>query len=140
MCDYCGCRSDVTIAVLSAEHERLVELATEVTRSLDAGNMTSAQRAFSALAALLSTHTGREEDGLFAELLGAGELIGAIRARCAEHDELGAAIDDGFSPGSIEPTRARRALALLADHIWREETDLFPAAALALSAIAFAGR
>lgn len=139
MCDYCGCRSDATIAALSADHERLTVLAGAVIRALDAGNMTSAHRTFRALAGLLSAHIGREEDGLFDELLGAGELTGVIGARCAEHDELGAAVGAALVEGCLEPTGARRALALLADHIWREETDLFPAAALALSAIAFAG-
>lgn len=139
MCDCCGCRSDATIAALSADHERLTVGAIEVARSLDAGNMNVAHRAFTELSSLLTAHTRRDETGLFAELLAADELTDAVDARCAEHDELEAAVDAALLRGSVEPTAARRALALLADHIWREETDLFPAAALALPAIAFAG-
>jgi hemerythrin HHE cation binding domain-containing protein len=139
MCDYCGCRSDATIAGLSADHERLSVLASEVARSLDAENMTAARRTLVVLSHLLSAHTRREETGLFAELLAAGELAGAVDARCAEHDEIGTAVDAALLPSGIDRAAARGALDLLASHIWAEETDLFPAATLALPAIAFAG-
>jgi hemerythrin HHE cation binding domain-containing protein len=139
VCDYCGCRSDPRIAALSAEHERLSVLAGVLARSLDAGNMSAARRTLSELSGLLRAHTRREEGGLFAALLAAGELVDAIDARCAEHDEIDAAIDAALLPAGVEHVAARRLLGMLADHIWREETDLFPAAALALPAIAFAG-
>ncbi len=136
MCDYCGCRSDATIAGLSAEHERLAGLASDVERALQAGDLTGARTAFGTLARLLDAHTRSEEGGLFAELLAAGELTDAVEARCAEHDEIGAAVDSaGLAGAGGWPAAARRALALLGEHIWWEETDLFPAAALALSAI-----
>jgi hypothetical protein len=140
VCDYCRCRSDPVIAVLSGEHERLAVLAFALARSLAAGNVAAGHSTFAELVALLGAHTGGEEAGLFAELLAAGELVEAVGARCVEHDEIGAAVAVAQLVAS-QPDRwasaARLVLELLADHMWREETDVFPAAALALSAITF---
>jgi len=139
VCDYCGCRSEPAVAVLGAEHERLGWIAGVVERALASGETAGAQRAFVELVGLLAAHTATEEAGLFAELLAAGELTGPVAERCAEHDEISAAIDAALEARQ-DPARweaaARPVLEQLAQHIWREETDMFPAAALALSAIA----
>lgn len=138
MCEYCDCRSQPVIAALSAEHDQLGSLTILIEQAIHAGDATNAWRHLTDLATLLAAHTASEEAGLFADLLAAGELTDAVFARCAEHDEISAAVDAAGQPDS-DPVRweetARRALTLLAEHIWREETDVFPAAALALAAI-----
>jgi hemerythrin-like domain-containing protein len=58
MCDYCDCRLVPAIADLTADHERLLDLTTQ-------------------LRALLARHTRREEEGIFSALrdVGAGEYV-----------------------------------------------------------------
>jgi hypothetical protein len=82
-------------------------------------------------------HGGRGGRTFF-ELLAAGELAEAVGAGCGEHDDVGAAVV-AVRASVSQPDRwapaTRPVLDLLAEFMWREETDVFAAAALALSAV-----
>ena len=121
MCDYCSCREHDPIADLSADHERLLNLSARVRTALRAGDETTAGRYLADVVALLEPHAAREERGLFAALAADDVLRAALPALLVEHDGLRA------GPGN-SPAEVGAFLDALAEHIDREEHDIFPAA------------
>lgn len=114
MCDHCGCRSFAEIAELTAEHERILDLAWRVAEHDDAA-------ARAALLPLLAEHVAKEEQGLYPQLVDAGDLDSQVLAVLeAEHRSI-----DAQAAG---PGWNRRAYYELAAHIEQEEMELFPAA------------
>lgn len=113
MCDHCSCRDYAPIVELTAEHERILALAT----SLADGR----GEARDELVALLHLHVDKEEAGLYPLLLDlAGWPADTFDDLEEEHRELFAAIEaDRFD---------QLAVYALQRHIEEEEEVLFSAA------------
>ena len=125
MCSYCGCRNIPVIARLNAEHDAIVNASYALEIAFREQDPASAGWACDALGALLHPHTRREQDGLFAEMRRDDMFTAHIDSLCLEHDTLDAQLTT-ISGGDLSmiPTM----LALLNNHIDREENGLFPAA------------
>lgn len=128
MCDYCDCRSVELIDQLGHEHSHLLQQASRVRAQALVGDIAEARRTMAHLIEHLQEHTRTEEIALFPALQESGmeqtadELIGDHRAV----DQL---IVDADNASDAEwPSIAVELLAVLADHIRREEYDVFPAA------------
>lgn len=123
MCDHCGCRQFGPIAELTADHERILEMAwvvAEATDLDDAGRLAVRDR----LVHLLDEHVVKEETGLYPELMATGDLSHEANDRLEEeHREVRAALVDG----SFD----RRTYFALAAHIEEEEMELFSGAMFA---------
>jgi hemerythrin-like domain-containing protein len=120
MCNHCSCRDYAPIAELTAEHERILELATtlaDATRR-DRSDDSEMRRE---LIALLHVHADKEETGLYPLLLDAAGWPSDTFADLEdEHVELFTVLDaDRFD---------RLALYALQRHIEEEEEVLFSAA------------
>lgn len=130
MCDYCDCRTRPLLAQLGEDHERIGVLSGQLLRELDAGDEVAAVETASRLSEILQPHSDLEEHGLYLELAEQGVETGRL---FADH----AAIDEVFRAASLGHSDAWAAVpaaaAALADHIEREEYDLFPAAHQLLS-------
>lgn len=129
MCDYCGCRTQPSIAQLGEEHDRIESVAGHLRAAHARGDRHGAATIASALLALLDPHIAREEGALFPELAVAGASH-HVRRLEAEHEQLDLAlrpIADGVASAS-EWAALPRAIDELRRHIWTEEFDLFPAA------------
>jgi len=114
MCDHCGCRSFDEIAELSAEHDRILDLAWRIAEAHDVA-------ALAELVPLLADHVAKEELGLYPQLVATGELDADVLTTLeAEHSTI-----DTQLTGT---TWNRRAYYALAAHIEQEEMELFPAA------------
>lgn len=126
MCDYCDCRSHPQIASLSAEHDELLELLGQLVRAVAGDDRTAAMGIVSRVDAILGDHAHREERGIFAALRSAdvaSSYIGRFeQEHVVVHDVIGRSTSEDWQQS------ARTLVGLLAEHIAREETDLFPAA------------
>lgn len=133
MCEYCGCQSLTSIDLLTREHEHVVNLIGEVRaahRDRDLPRMAGAARR---IAAVLGPHTEVEERGLFPAL--ADEFPDRIRALEDEHRRIEAVLGEarhGTPADPGWPGRLLLALALLREHILKEQDGVFPAALIAL--------
>jgi hypothetical protein len=123
MCDYCDCRSHPEIAALAEDHERALAVTAAARRALSVGDQAAADGLLSRLPAMLAPHFDREQRGVFDRLRRTGIGDDYVARFDADHVELTALL--GQSPS---PERTAHLLALLEDHILREETDMFPAA------------
>jgi hypothetical protein len=126
MCDYCDCRSHPEIASLSADHERLLDHLAELRRAIDDGQQHRAEVVLARIHGLLDDHARREERGVFAELREADVDDDYLAAFEGDHAALHGLLDEMSRPEWQRPARAFA--DLLAEHILREESDLFPAA------------
>jgi hemerythrin-like domain-containing protein len=119
MCNHCSCRDYAPIRDLTAEHERILMLATALAEASDDRPVGAAER--DELVALLHLHVDKEEAGLYPILLDtAGWPVDTFDDLEEEHRELFEAIDaDRFD---------RLALYALQRHIEEEEEVLFSAA------------
>lgn len=123
MCDHCGCRSFAPIADLTADHERILELAWRVAEG-SSPNETAARTDHDDLVALLAVHAVKEELGLYPLLVDSGDLEpDRCQALEAEHREV---------HDVLEQARfGRREYFALAAHIEEEEMELFSTARFA---------
>ncbi len=144
MCEYCGCQEIVSIAVLTAEHDAVRVIASELLRTLAADElqapgkaahdpvMDSVQGPCVRLLELLVPHTQVEEHGLFAVM--AAEFPDHVAALEAEHrliePALAAAAAREHPPGWRQTLTD--ALLLLTRHILTEQDGLFPASLISL--------
>ena len=123
MCDHCGCRQFPPIAELTADHERILEMAWAVSEAVDPvapERLATRDR----LLALLDEHVVKEETGLYPQLMGTGDLSNETNDRLEEeHRVVRAALVDG--------TFDRRTYFALAAHIEEEEMELFSGARFA---------
>jgi hemerythrin-like domain-containing protein len=126
MCDYCDCRSHPQIAALSADHEALLGLLVDVRQAAEAGDVDRARPALADLRELLVDHAAREERGVFRQMRGSGVDGGYVTMFEQDHQSLHELLGDTAGPG-WRPA-ATGLVELLAEHIAREESDLFPAA------------
>jgi hemerythrin-like domain-containing protein len=131
MCDYCGCRAMPVIERLSDDHERLLSLAQQVGRGIEAGDRPAARARLEHLLQLLRVHSDVEEASLYPALRDTGGLDEYVDALLADHDSVwqtAAHLDEATWDNDV--------LTLLNEircHISREEYDLFPATLLAIS-------
>ena len=126
MCDYCDCRSHPQIAALSTDHEAIVHLLTDLDRAADQGEVATATVLLATLKELLDRHTSREERGVFVQLRRADVAGDYVERFVHEHHQL-----DGLlaqCSGADWRRHVEHLNRLLAQHIAREESDMFPAA------------
>ncbi|MBF4766761.1 hemerythrin domain-containing protein [Nocardioides agariphilus] len=134
MCSYCGCEDVPAIAELKAEHESLVDQASHVRAALASDDRATAMRLVTRLVGHLTSHVGREENGIFRALRESGEYGEEVDALEGEHRELELAIA-GLDVTSPEfAPRVTRLLADLDVHVQREELGIFPASVVTLGA------
>jgi hemerythrin-like domain-containing protein len=130
MCSYCGCRSIDLIGRLTDEHEQIMN-ATSALRAAEAGeDAAAAAIAAKEVAALLQPHASLEERGLFMELRRDELFTEHVDMLCAEHVTIDAEVD-AIVAGDL--SRIPVLVAMLQDHIDKEEIGLFPVAAQTLT-------
>jgi hypothetical protein len=133
MCEYCGCQDVAAIAVLTREHEVVVNLGGQARRALAAGDLDLAADRSGAISAVLAPHTAVEEGALFPAM--AAEFPGHVRGLIDEHrliEEVLAESAGGTPTDPLWPGRLDHALTRLREHIRKEEDGLFPAALASL--------
>lgn len=135
MCEYCGCQSLETIDELTREHDEVVRLISHLRTAHGDADVTRMARIAREIAAVLDPHTHVEEHGLFPAL--AGDFPGQIAALEAEHRRIESVLAeaaDGTTPSDPAwPDRLMEAMAVLRDHILKEQDGFFPAALTTLS-------
>jgi hemerythrin-like domain-containing protein len=128
MCEYCGCQDIEAIAELTAEHDRLRELSRSLVIAAEAGDTARAGLAAQAMLAVLGPHSRVEEQGLFPAM--AQEFGEHIHQLVEEHvvvdRALRALADRAAGPDWVG--RARTVVAVLFEHILKEQDGVFPAA------------
>jgi hypothetical protein len=135
MCEYCGCQAVTAIAVLTAEHEAVVNLIGRADEAVASGDLDGARRQALAISRLLVPHTVVEEEALFPAL--ARDFPEHVDRLVADHREIEAVLgrarcDD---PGADWPASLGRALHRLRLHILAEQDGAFPAALGALDPV-----
>ncbi|WP_431990816.1 hemerythrin domain-containing protein [Streptomyces albogriseolus] len=135
MCEYCGCQSLASIEELTREHDEVVRLISHLRLARRAGDVAGMAQHARGIAAVLGPHTQVEEHGLFPAM--AGDFPDQIAALKAEHRRIEAVLAeaaDGVTPADPAwPDRLVEAMAMLRDHILKEQDGVFPAALAQLS-------
>lgn len=129
MCEYCGCQSVAAIDELTREHELVVNLIGDVRAAYSDRDSPRMAEVARRMASVLRPHTEVEEHGLFPAL--SGEFPDRIQALEAEHRRIEAALEeaaDGTPADPGWPGRFLVVLALLREHILKEQDGVFPAA------------
>ncbi|WP_416985444.1 hemerythrin domain-containing protein [Streptomyces sp. T028] len=130
MCEYCGCQSLASIDELTREHDEVVRLISHLRPAHQDGDVARMARTARQIATVLGPHTQVEEHGLFPAM--AEEFPEQIAALEAEHRRIEAVLAeaaDGVTPSDPTwPDRLTSAMALLRDHILKEQDGVFPAA------------
>jgi hemerythrin-like domain-containing protein len=135
MCEYCGCQSLAAIATLTQEHDAVVNLIGDVRTARATGDVARMAETARRIAAVLVPHTEVEEGGLFPAL--AGDFPEQIAVLEAEHRRIEAVLGraaEGTPTDPDWPDALIDALALLRDHILKEQDGVFPAALASLDA------
>ena len=135
MCEYCGCQALSAIDELTREHELVLSLISDMQAAHRSADMTRMADLALEIAAVLGPHTQVEEQGLFPAL--ASDFPDQIAALAAEHHSVGVVLAEGAAGPPDDPTwpaRLTAALALLREHIFKEQDGVFPAALAWLSA------
>ncbi|OMI36834.1 hemerythrin domain-containing protein [Streptomyces sparsogenes] len=135
MCEYCGCQSLTTIDELTREHDEVVRLIGHLRTAHQEGSAARMAEIAREIARVLGPHTQVEEHGLFPAL--AGDFPEQITALEAEHRQVETVLAeaaDGVTPADPTwPDRLMEAMAMLRDHILKEQDGVFPAALANLS-------
>ncbi|MFF9773950.1 hemerythrin domain-containing protein [Streptomyces sp. NPDC013978] len=129
MCEYCGCQALETIEELTQEHERVVTLISHIRDARRDGAIARMAELAREIISVLGPHTRVEEHGLFPAL--AGEFPEQIAALEDEHRRIEAVLAEADGPFLTDPTwpdRLIETLALLREHILKEQDGVFPAA------------
>ena len=138
MCAHCGCESLDSIAQLTAEHDRVVELSVAVLSALQAGDLHTASTLARSIATVLEPHTAVEEHALFPAM--AVDYPDYVAGLLDDHEVIDAVLHesvDGTPTDPAWPARLEGALSLLRAHIRKEENGLFPAALTTLTTAAW---
>lgn len=134
MCEYCGCQSLASIDELTREHDEVVRLISHLRPARQDGDVARMARIAREITTVLDPHTQVEEHGLFPAM--AVDFPEQIAALAAEHRRIEAVLAeaaDGATPSDPTwPDRLIEAIALLRDHILKEQDGLFPAALASL--------
>ncbi|MFK4145395.1 hemerythrin domain-containing protein [Streptomyces sp. NPDC004065] len=134
MCEYCGCQSLESIDELTREHDTVVDLIGLVRAADDDGDVTRMAELAREIASVLGPHTQVEEHGLFPAL--ADDFPEKISALEEEHRRIEAVLEEAADAVPADPAwpgRLTEALALLREHILKEQDGVFPAALAFLS-------
>lgn len=135
MCEYCGCQSLASIDELTREHDEVIRLISHLRPAHEKGGAARMAEVAREIATVLGPHTRVEEHGLFPAL--AGDFPEQIAALEAEHRRIEAVLDEaagGAAPSDPAwPGRLMEAMAVLRDHILKEQDGVFPAALANLS-------
>lgn len=134
MCEHCGCQAVASIDQLTAEHETVVNLIGHVREARREGDPARMAETARRIAAVLEPHTRVEEHGLFPAL--AEDFPDQMAALEDEHRRIGAVLAEAADGTPVDPGWAARlteVLALLREHIIKEQDGVFPAALAYLS-------
>lgn len=133
MCDHCGCRDLTPVARLMDEHDRLRTLSEHIRRHLADGDEAAARDHFQELLVVLAPHVAKEEGALFPMLRGDDEFAGHVAVLEGEHAGFYDDVDD-LDGAQLPAWRegVLRVLHDLAEHMYKEDFGLFPAALAAL--------
>jgi hemerythrin-like domain-containing protein len=135
MCEYCGCQSLASIDELTREHDEVVRLISHLRTAHEEGQVARMARLAREITTVLGPHTEVEEHGLFPAL--SADFPDQIAALEAEHRRIEAVLAeaaDGVTPADPTwPERLMEAMAVLRDHILKEQDGVFPAALANLS-------
>lgn len=126
MCDYCDCRSREQIAVLSGDHDVLLELLGSLDTAVATNDERTGRQLLADLHDLLHAHGAREEHGVFTQLRQVVADDSYVAMFEEDHEHLHRLLDVGGNVDWRGP--AIELIDVLREHILREETDLFPAA------------
>ena len=129
VCEYCGCQALDAIALLTAEHDLVVNLAGEARRALLTGDLDLAADRARAVAAVLAPHTAVEEGALFPAM--ADEYGDHVKGLVYEHRQVERVLEESVDATPNDPAwpaRLENALRVLREHILKEQDGLFPAA------------
>ncbi|MFE9880283.1 hemerythrin domain-containing protein [Streptomyces sp. NPDC005784] len=130
MCEYCGCQSLATIDELTREHDEVVRLISHLRPAHQEGGAARMAEVAREIATVLGPHTQVEEHGLFPALAeDFPEQIAALEAEHRRIESVLAETADGVTPPDPAwPDRLMEAMAMLRDHILKEQDGVFPAA------------
>ncbi|GAA2263835.1 hemerythrin domain-containing protein [Streptomyces atrovirens] len=130
MCEYCGCQSLETIDELTREHDEVVRLISHLRSAHGDGDVPRPAQVARGTTRVLGPHTQVEEQGLFPALT--GDFPGQIAVLEAEHRRIESVLAeaaDSMTPSDPTwPGRLMEAMAVLRDHILKEQDGVFPAA------------
>ena len=133
MCDYCSCRSQPLIGSLSEDHIALMAQSALVERALTAGDLPSARRVLAELCEDLAVHLELEEVALFPALASDAVFATTLERLGGDHAAARAGVRGAGSSPEQWAAGVRVFLAELADHIFLEEHDVFPASVQVLT-------
>ncbi|MFR9793737.1 hemerythrin domain-containing protein [Streptomyces sp. MB22_4] len=130
MCEYCGCQSLASIDELTREHDEVVRLISHLRPAHQADDVAGMAQIAREITTVLVPHTQVEEHGLFPAM--ATDFPDQIAVLEAEHRHIEAVLAeaaDGTTPSDPTwPNRLLEAMAMLRDHILKEQDGVFPAA------------
>ena len=130
MCEYCGCQSLASIGELTREHDEVVRLISHLRPAHRNGDIARMAELARRITTVLVPHTRVEEHGLFPAM--AADFPDRIAALEAEHRQVESVLAeaaDGVTPADPAwPGRLLEAMAMLREHILKEQDGVFPAA------------
>ncbi|MGW3094782.1 hemerythrin domain-containing protein [Streptomyces sp. NPDC001102] len=130
MCEYCGCQSLASIDELTREHDEVVRLISHLRSAHQGADVARMAEVARRISTVLGPHTRVEEHGLFPAL--APDFPEQIAALEAEHRHVEAVLaecaDDVTPSDPSWPDRLMAAMAVLREHILKEQDGVFPAA------------
>jgi hemerythrin-like domain-containing protein len=133
MCEYCGCQALTSIEELTREHELVLRLVSEVRAARASGDVPRMADLARQISAVLSPHTHVEEQGLFPAL--APDFPDQIADLESEHQRIDAVLGEASAGPPQDPAWPERLtgmLAVLREHIFKEQDGVFPAALASL--------
>lgn len=134
MCEYCGCQSIGAIAELTAEHDSVVALISNVRAAHHGADVAEMARLARLITTTLLPHTQVEEHGLFPAMSEEfPEQIAVLEDEHRRIEEVLGEAADGVPADPGWPSRLMEALALLREHILKEQDGVFPAALATLA-------
>jgi hypothetical protein len=135
MCEYCGCQEVPAIALLTAEHDAVVDLIGAVRAAVEQGHLDDAAVGCQRMQVVLGPHTRVEEQALFPAMR--TEFPAQIDGLLAEHRSIEAVLAEaaaGTPTDPAWPARLLGALRELREHILKEQDGVFPASLAILAA------
>jgi len=128
MCEYCGCQAIPAIKQLTQEHDEIIDLVGEVRSAHRRGDVARMILLSGRIDSALVPHTMVEEQALFPAMAGDfPEQIAILEDEHRRIEQVLAEAHDG-QPSASWPQRLIDLLALLREHILKEQDGVFPAA------------
>jgi hypothetical protein len=135
VCEYCGCQEVPAIALLTAEHDAVVDPISEVRAAVEQRRLDDAADGCQRMQAVLGPHTRVEEQALFPAMR--DEFPAQIDGLLAEHRSIEAVLAETAAGTPADPAWPARLLGALHDlreHILKEQDGVFPASLAILTA------